>query len=157
MHQISDKTEFSTYLQHIKEQELVPLGKVRLCFIGDGAGWFWDTVQSIYPDCRQVLVYFYCAQRLHDFAHIHFGQNAQANEWVEQGKVRLFHNNIKGVFISLNNLKCRTAEAQKARATLVGYLKSNKAVLITASYIGAAILWAVGLLKAPTSLFVTCG
>ncbi len=126
-HQISDKTEFVSYLQHVKEQGLIPLDKVRLCFIGDGAGWIWDTVQSVFPACRQVLDYFHCAQHLHDFAHIHFGQNAQAKEWVEQAKVRLFHNNTKGVFISLNNLKCRTPEAQKARATLVGYLKSNKA------------------------------
>jgi hypothetical protein len=35
-HQISDKTAFASYLQHIKEQGLVPLDKVRLCFIGDG-------------------------------------------------------------------------------------------------------------------------
>ena len=41
--------------------------------------------------------------------------------------MRLFHNNVIGVLIGLNNLKCRAAEAQKARAKLVGYLKSNKA------------------------------
>lgn len=125
-HQISDKAEFGGYLQHIKEQGLIPLDKVRLCFIGDGAGWICDTVQSIFPDCRQVLDYFHCAQHLHDFAHIHFDQNAQAKEWVEQAKVRLFHNNITGVFISLNNLKCRNAEAEQARTKLVRYLKSNK-------------------------------
>ena len=126
-HQISDKAEFASYLQYIKEQRLIPLDKVRLCFIGDGAGWIWDTVQAVFPDCRQVLDYFHCAQHLHDFAHIQFGQNTQAREWVEQAKVRLFHNNIAGVLIGLGNLKCRTAEAQKARTKLVGYLKGNKA------------------------------
>ena len=126
-HQISDKAEFANYLLHIKEQGLIPLDLVRLCFIGDGAGWIWDTVQSIFPDCRQVLDYFHCAQHLHDFAQIHFGQNAKAKEWVEQAKVRLFHNNVTGVLIGLNNLKCRTAESQQARAKLVRYLKNNKA------------------------------
>jgi len=126
-HQICDKASFAQYLQRIKEQGLIPLDKVRLCFIGDGAGWIWDTVQSLFPDCRQVLDYFHCSQHLHDFAQVHFGQNAQAKEWVEQTKVRLFHNNVTGVLISLNNLKCRTAEAQQARTKLVGYLKGNKA------------------------------
>ena len=126
-HQISDKAEFANYLLHIKEQGLIPLDLVRLCFIGDGAGWIWDTVQSIFPDCRQVLDYFHCAQHLHDFAQIHFGQNAKAKEWVEQAKVRLFHNNVTGVLIGLNNLKCRTIESQQARAKLVRYLKNNKA------------------------------
>lgn len=49
-HQISDKAEFASYLQHIMEQGLIPLDKVRLCFIGDGAGWIWDTVQAVFPD-----------------------------------------------------------------------------------------------------------
>ena len=126
-HQISDKAEFANYLLHIKEQGLIPQDLVRLCFIGDGAGWIWDTVQAIFPDCRQVLDYFHCAQHLHDFAQIHFGQNAKAREWVEQAKVRLFHNNVTGVLIGLNNLKCRTTESQQARAKLVRYLKNNKA------------------------------
>ena len=126
-HQISDKAEFANYLLHIKEQGLIPLDLVRLCFIGDGAGWIWDTVQSIFPGCRQVLDYFHCAQHLHDFAQIHFGQNAKAKEWVEQAKVRLFHNNVTGVLIGLNNLKCRTIESQQVRAKLVRYLKNNKA------------------------------
>ncbi|MCL2459704.1 MAG: ISKra4 family transposase, partial [Desulfobulbus sp.] len=124
--QISGKAAFAQYLQLIKEQRLIPLDKVRLCFIGDGAGWIWDTVQSVFPDCRQALDYFHCAQYLHDFAQIRFGQNAQAREWAEQAKARLFHNNITGVLIGLNNLKCRTPEARQARAKLAGYLKGNK-------------------------------
>ena len=125
-HQISNQAAFAQYLQHIQNQGLIPVDQVRLCFIGDGAGWIWDTVQAIFPDCRQVLDYFHCAQHLYDFAQIHFGQNSQAKEWVEQTKVRLFHNNITGVLIGINRLKCRTAEAQQARAKLIGYLKGNK-------------------------------
>ena len=126
-HQISDKAAFARYPQHIKEQGLIPLDKVRFCFIGDGAGWIWDTAQSIFPGCRQVLDYFHRAQHLHDFAQIHFGQNVQASEWMEQVRARLFHNNVTGVLIGLNNLKCRTPEAQQARTQLIGYLKNDKA------------------------------
>jgi hypothetical protein len=88
-----------------------------------------STVEALatLPDCRQVLAHFHCAQHFHDFAQIHFGQNAKAREWVEQAMVRLFHNYVTGVLIGLNNLKCRTAESQQARTKLVRYLKSNKA------------------------------
>ena len=61
-HQISDKAEFASYLQHIKEQGLIPLDKVRLCFIGDGAGWIWEGASDSYAPhlIRLSVTALYC-------------------------------------------------------------------------------------------------
>ena len=56
-HQIASKQEFIDYLWEIRRQNIIPRDKVRLCFIGDGAGWIWEAVQEVFPECRQVLDY----------------------------------------------------------------------------------------------------
>lgn len=126
-HQISSKKEFASYLLEIKEKGIIPADQVRLCFIGDGADWIWETVNAIFPDCRQVLDYFHCSQHLFDFAKERFGSGSvKGREWVEQTKVRLFHNNIAHVISGLKRFKCDTSEARKSRDKLIRYLSTHK-------------------------------
>ncbi len=77
--------------------EKIPAGlhrKLIFVFAADGVGWIWDTVQSLFPDCRQVLDSFRCSQHLHDVAHVHFGENTRARQWIEQTNEQLFDNTI---------------------------------------------------------------
>ena len=45
-HQLASKQDFIDYLWEIRRQNIIPRDKVRLCFIGDGAGWIWEAVQD---------------------------------------------------------------------------------------------------------------
>lgn len=124
-HQIGNKEKFSSYLKEIREKGIIPEDKVRLCFIGDGAGWIWDTVQEVYPDCREVLDYFHCSQHLYDFAKLHYGDTVTGREWVENTKVRLFANNVIDVISGLKRMKCRTGEAKDGCRKLIDYLTEH--------------------------------
>lgn len=124
-HQIASKQEFLGHLTEIKDKNLIPADKVRLCFIGDGAQWIWDIVKEVFPDCREVLDYFHCSEHLHAFANQHFGEG-KGKEWIEATKVRLFHNDAVQVIAGLKRMKCLTPEAEKNRDNLVGYLSNHK-------------------------------
>lgn len=124
-HQISSKQEFRDFLIEIRDKNIIPIDKVRLCFIGDGAQWIWDLVQEVFPECREVLDYYHCAEHLHKFAMAHF-PSAKAQEWIEAAKARLFHNNATQVIAGLKRMKCSSDEDGKNRDNLVGYLENNK-------------------------------
>ena len=124
-HQIASKQEFLAHLTEVREKNLIPTDKVRLCFIGDGAQWIWDIVKEVFPDCQQVLDYFHCSEHLHEFARQHFDESKD-KEWVEATKVRLFHNDSVNVIAGLKRMKCHTTEARKNRDNLVGYLTNHK-------------------------------
>ncbi len=125
-HQIATVDEFRHSIADLKVQEIIPLAKVRLCFVGDGADWIWDCVREYFPECRQVLDSYHCSEHLHDFAKIQFKDRAQAQEWLEQTKVRLFHYNITHVLAGLKRMKPSTADAGKERDKLVNYLDKNR-------------------------------
>ena len=124
-HQITSKQNFLDHLHEIKSKNIIPEGLVRLCFIGDGAQWIWDLVNEVFPECRQVLDYYHCAEHLHDFAKAHFG-DGKGSEWVEATKARLFHNNVAQVIAGLKRMKCHSQDALKNRDNLVNYLTNNK-------------------------------
>ena len=50
-HQISNINEFKEFLADLRGQGIIPLDKVRLCFVGDGADWIWDCVKEFFPEC----------------------------------------------------------------------------------------------------------
>lgn len=124
-HQIASKQEFLQYLIEIRDKNLLPPDKIRLCFIGDGAEWIWDLVKEVFPDCREVLDYYHCSEHLHAFANLHFGEG-KGQEWLEATKARLFHNDALQVIAGLKRMKYRSPEAQKARDNLIGYLSNHK-------------------------------
>lgn len=124
-HQIASKQEFLDYLIEIRNKNIIPMNKVRLCFIGDGAQWIWDLVKEVFPKCREVLDYYHCTEHLHKFASLHFG-NGKGQEWIEAAKARLFHNNATQVIAGLKRMKCHSPDTEKNRDNLVGYLTNHQ-------------------------------
>ncbi len=124
-HQIASKQEFLKYLIEIKDKNLLPPDKVRLCFIGDGAQWIWDLVQEVFPNCQEVLDYYHCSEHLHAFANLHFGEG-KGQEWLEATKARLFHNEAVQVIAGLKRMKYRSPDDMKNRDNLIGYLSNHK-------------------------------
>ena len=124
-HQICDKKQFIKYLQTIKDLNLFPKDKVRICCLGDGAEWIWDAFNSVFPDARQILDYYHCAKHLHGFVTSIFGDSAAGKSWLEKTKERLFSNKITTVLTELKRMKV-SGDKAKARDNLYNYLLKNK-------------------------------
>lgn len=123
--QISSKDHFLSYLHDIKEKGVVPEDRVRLCFIGDGAGWIWDSVKEVFPDCREVLDCFHCSQHLYEFSKLHYGDTVSGRDRLENTGVRLFANNVSAVISGLKRMQCRTDEAGESCRKLIDYLTEH--------------------------------
>jgi hypothetical protein len=81
-HQVQNEEQLGEALQQVKEAGVMPEEQVRLCVVGDGAEWRWKHVQALFPQARQVLDYYHCAQYLHRVAKVHYGASVQALEAV---------------------------------------------------------------------------
>src|SRR6266446_25867 len=89
-HQVQNEAQLGEALQQIKKAGVIPEEQVRLCVVCDGAEWIWKHVQALFPQARQVLDYYHCAQYLHRVAKAHYGTSVQALEWVEATMTRLY-------------------------------------------------------------------
>lgn len=70
-HQVHNEAQLGEALKHVKEAGLIPEEQVRLCVVCDGAEWIWQHVQALFPQARQVLDSYHCAQSLHRVAKAH--------------------------------------------------------------------------------------
>jgi uncharacterized protein with PIN domain len=77
-HQVQNEEQLGEALKQIKEAGVIPEEQVRLCVVCDGAEWIWKHVQALFPQARQVLDYYHCAQYLHRVAKAHYGTSVQA-------------------------------------------------------------------------------
>jgi len=123
-HQICAKKDFIDSLQRIKDLSLFPAEKVRICCLGDGADWIWEGMNTVFPKARQVLDYYHCAEHLHDFVKVKFGDTPKGNRWLEQTKARLFANNGRLVLAGLKRMKVE-GKVQEERDKLHNYLSKN--------------------------------
>jgi hypothetical protein len=89
-HQVQNEEQLGEALKEIKKAGVIPEEQVRLCVVCDGAEWIWKHVQALFPQARQVLDYYHCAQYLHRVAKAHYGLSVQALEWVEATMTRLY-------------------------------------------------------------------
>jgi Transposase len=77
-HQVQNEEQLGEALKEIKKAGVIPEEQVRLCVVCDGAEWIWKHVQALFPQARQVLDYYHCAQSLHRVAKAHYGLSVQA-------------------------------------------------------------------------------
>lgn len=123
-HQICDKEQFINYLQSIKKLNLFPEDKVRICCLGDGARWIWEGLGAVFPQARQILDYYHCAEHLAAFVKVRFKDSATGKKWLKDTKARLFSNDIKFVLAGLKRMKLE-GDAAKERDNLHAYLSNN--------------------------------
>ena len=99
---------------------------MRLCVVGDGAEWIWQHVQALFPQARQVLDDYHCAQYLHRVAKAHYGASVQAVEWVEATMTRLYLGKVGLVLGGLRRMQAQSDEAAKAMANGWDYLHEHR-------------------------------
>ena len=125
-HQVQNEEQLGEALQEIKQAGLIPEEQVRLCVVCDGAEWIWKHVQTLFPQARQVLDYYHCAQYLHRVAKAHYGVSVQAVEWVEATMTRLYLGKVGTVLGGLKRMQAQSDEAQKAMANCWDYLYEHR-------------------------------
>jgi hypothetical protein len=117
----------------------MPEDQVRLCVVCDGAEWIGKHVQALFPQARQVLDYYHCAQYLHRVAKTHYGASVQAVEWVEATMTRLYRGKVGLVLGGLKRMQAQSDEAQKAIANCWNYLDAHRDEPTIASAAAGAI------------------
>src|SRR5207247_5000645 len=125
-HQVQNEEQLGEALKQIKEAGVLPEEPVRLCVVCDGAEWIWKHVQTLFPQARQVLDYYHCAQYLHRVAKAHYGTSVQALEWVEATMTRLYLGKVSLVLGGLRRMQAQSDEAEKAIANCWGYLDEHR-------------------------------
>ena len=125
-HQVQNEEQLGEALRAIKKAGLIPEEQVRLCVVCDGAEWIWKHVQSLFPQARQVLDYYHCAQYLHRVAKAHYGASVQAVEWVEATMTRLYLGKVGHVLGGLQRMQAQSDEAAKAIANCWDYLHEHR-------------------------------
>jgi hypothetical protein len=113
-HQVQNEQELGEALQQVKDASLIPEEAVRLCVVCDGAEWIWKHVQALFPNARQVLDYYHCAEYLHRVAKAQYGHTCQALEWVEATLTRLYMGKMGTVLGGLRRMQPTSAEALQA-------------------------------------------
>jgi hypothetical protein len=59
---------------------LIPMERVRVALVGDGAKWLWTHMKAAFPTGKEILDYYHCSERIHKVAQIQYSpdQNQQA-------------------------------------------------------------------------------
>ena len=125
-HQVQNEEQLGEALKQIKEAGVIPAEQVRLCVVCDGAEWIWKHVQALFPQARQVLDYYHCAQYLHRVAKAHYGVSVQALEWVEATMTRLYLGKVGVVLGGLKRMQAQSDEAEKAITNCWDYLNEHR-------------------------------
>jgi hypothetical protein len=125
-HQVQSEAQAGQALKQVKEAGLIPEDQVRLCVVGDGASWIWKYIHSLFPQARQVLDYYHCAEYLHKVAKVHYGDSVQSLQWVEATLTRLYLGHVGAVLGGLQRMQAHTEEAAKAIANCWGYLHEHR-------------------------------
>jgi hypothetical protein len=125
-HQVPNEEPLGAALKHVKEAGVIPEAQVRLCVVCDGAEWIWKPVQALFPQARQVLDSYHCAQYLRRVAKAHYGTLVQACEWVEATLTRLYWGKVGRVLGGLQRMQAQSDEAAQAIANCWDYRDEHR-------------------------------
>ena len=80
----------------------------------------------MFPQARQVLNYYHCAEYLHEVAKVHYGDSVQALQWVEATLTRLYLGQVGAVLGGLRRMQAHSEAATKAIANGWVYLHAHR-------------------------------
>ncbi len=104
------------------EKQTDPLDN--MVWICDGARWIWNWIGENYPESVQILDYFHCSEKLHDFAKEALKNTSARNEWISEQKELLFNDEAKTVIANVSLMSCK-GKAQQKQRTLLTYYENN--------------------------------
>lgn len=123
-HQVKESDEFTEDLVRIAER--IDVNRVRVALLGDGAGWVWSAQVKAFPQGRQILDYYHCAEHVWKVADHLFGEGSlEAHEWAEATLVRLCLAEVKETIADLQSLNPKGAQTREEIKKLITYLTNN--------------------------------
>jgi Uncharacterised protein family (UPF0236) len=125
-HQVQNEHDLGEALQQVSAAGLIPEEAVRLCVVADGAEWIWKHVKVWFPQARQVLDYYHCAQYVHNIAKAQYGTSLQALEWAEATLTRLSLGKVSTVLGGLRRMQPTSDEAAQTIANGWEYLNEHR-------------------------------
>ena len=124
-HQIQDAEAFRKDLKQVVER--IPLERVRVALLADGAEWLWSAMTACFPEGRPILDYYHCSEHIHAVARVQFDKGEQhAQQWAEAILSMLFFSEMDDVLDILREMEPRTKEAGEEIRKLIGYLEKNQ-------------------------------
>jgi hypothetical protein len=125
-HQVQTEEQLGEALKQLKDAGLIPADQVRLCVVADGAEWIWKHVQALFPQARQVLDYYHCAQYIHKIAKAQYGASLQGLEWAEATMTRLYLGRVSAVLGGLRRMQPTSDDAAQVIANGWEYLDAHR-------------------------------
>lgn len=104
----------------------IPLEKVEVALVGDGAAWVWSTMVGAFPDAHQVLDYYHCCEHLWTVALLQQPDDETAQAWVDATLTRLSMEQLSHVIGGLRRTQPVSPEAALEIEKLIGYLNTHR-------------------------------
>jgi hypothetical protein len=122
-HQIATEEEFGEVLRFAAT--LIPVERVRVALLGDGAKGLWAHLQGAFPTGKEILDYYHCSERVHHVAHLQYAKQNQQALWIEATMARLNFGEVASVLWGLQRMSPASLEAEEGIRQLSGYLQTN--------------------------------
>ena len=123
-HQIANEEEFGEAVKYAAT--LIPVEKVRVALLGDGAKWVWNHLKAAFPNGKEILDYYHCTEHVHKVAKAQYGEDEYEQVfWIESVMARLNFGEVESVIWGLNRMKPSSKEAEEEIRKLIEYLKKN--------------------------------
>lgn len=124
-HQIMDEKAFGESLEYAAT--LLPMDKIRIGLIGDGAPWLWSHFERIFPSGKPILDYYHVSEHIHKVAEVQYGSQTQtASDWAEATMTRLWAGEVGSVIWGLQRMKPPSSQSEEEIRKLIGYLEKNE-------------------------------
>ena len=109
------------FLRKLEKQADQLNQKVWIC---DGAKWIWNWISSSYPESTQILDYFHCSEKLHNFGKEAFKNDPQRNQWTSEQEDLLLNGQADLVIANIEATPCK-GKAKGVQRTLLTYYENN--------------------------------
>ncbi len=123
-HQIGTEEEFGEALRYAAT--LIPVERVRVALLGDGAKWIWKHLKAAFPTGKEILDYYHCSLHVREVAKAQYGNDEYEQVmWIESVMARLNFGEVESVIWGLQRMKPSSGEARKEIEKLIEYLRNN--------------------------------
>ena len=123
-HEIANEEEFGQALQFAAT--LIPVDRVRIALVGDGAPWLWKHLKKVFPNGKEILDYYHCSEHVHKVAELQYaGDESQQALWIESTMARLNEGDVGSVIWGLDRMNPVSKHAEEEINKLGVYLNNN--------------------------------
>ena len=99
---------------------------LRIALLADGAASIWNALQECFPEGRQILDYYHCAEHVREVADGLYSQGSlEAREWAEAVLTELCLGNVNEPLQDLEATQTHSQTLREAIQELIGYTENH--------------------------------